>query len=66
MVLEVDEVGGEDVVVDDLVGGLGEEEIKLSVVFTAELLVDWLCINWATSHCVPGGRTIHQTIYIFI
>ena len=33
LVFEVDEVGGEDVIVDDFIGGFSEEEVKLGVVF---------------------------------
>lgn len=45
MVLEVNEVGAEDVVIDDFVGGFSEEEVEMSIVFFVQVLVDWLGIK---------------------
>ena len=41
-------------VVDDLVGDLGEEEVEVDVVLLVEVLVNWLCLRKGTVDCVPG------------
>ena len=40
-------------VIDDLVGDLGQEEIEVNVVFFIEVFVDWLCLKKSTVHCMP-------------
>lgn len=54
VVFEVDEVGGNDMVVDNLIGDFGEEEIEVDIVFFVEVFVDWLCLRKSTVHCIPG------------
>lgn len=41
-IFEVNSGGCEGVIIDDFVGGFGKKEVKMNVVFTDQVLVDWL------------------------
>lgn len=43
MILVGDGGGGGGVVEEEFVGGFGEEEVEVDVVFAGEVCVDWLC-----------------------
>lgn len=64
-IFEVDGAGCEGMVIDDLVGGLGEKKIKVNVVFTSQILVNWLCFR--TEYFGQRSiKLIHSSTYIII